>query len=135
PESRCTECELWRRSTKAEEPDVARAWQLVDELRGRTPAPQWPFVGRRARLAVAAVLARASLADSARHVLVASRGNPEIDPARDLVYNEAFVRTLLGDRDEELQLLRVVMAANRERRVVLGEGYQWGVWGLRAVHR
>jgi hypothetical protein len=57
------------------------------------------------------VLARAGLPDSARAVAYRSRGDASVDPTRDLVYVEAFVRTLLGDREEAIDLLAEFMAA------------------------
>ena len=59
---------------------------------------------------MAAALARAGQADSARAVAIRSRGGASVDPARDLVYVEAFVRTILGDNDEALDLLTEYMA-------------------------
>ena len=39
-----------------------------------------------------------------------SRGNPTVDPIKDLVYVEAFVRTLLDDDEEALDLLAEYLA-------------------------
>ena len=39
-----------------------------------------------------------------------SHGNADIDPTRDLVYVEAFVRTILEDNEEALDLLTEYMA-------------------------
>lgn len=124
-------CGLWMLTTKAKEPDVAAAWGLVDEVKRLTPPDDWAYQRLDAQIAVAGVLARAHLADSARHLLVASRGNPEIDPARDLLYSSAFVRTMLGDHEEALQLLREFIAANPERRAELAKDYQWWFRDLR----
>jgi hypothetical protein len=74
---------------------------------------------------VAATIARAGLADSSRHVAQRSRGRPEIDPTRDLLYAEAFVRTLLGDRAEAIKALKAYLAANPEKRATFVDDPSW----------
>jgi hypothetical protein len=81
------------------------------ELFVQLTSPEFADFDRRwAGMATAAVLARAGLADSARALAVASRGDPDIDPTKDLVYVESFVRALLGDHDEALDLLAEYLA-------------------------
>ena len=128
---RFVECQLWLMTSQAEAPDVAKAWQLVGQLGELTPAQRWEFGKLKAQMAVAAVLARDRSVDSARRVLTRSRGNPQLDPAQELLYLEAFVRTLLGDRDDALQLLKRYVAANPERRVDLAKDSQWWFRELR----
>ncbi len=128
---RFVECQLWLMTSQAEAPDVAKAWQLVNQLGELTPAQRWEFGKLKAQMAVAAVLARDRSVDSARRVLTRSRGNPKLDPAQELLYLEAFVRTLLGDRDDALQLLKRYVAANPERRVDLAKDSQWWFRELR----
>jgi len=84
---------------------------------------------------VAAVLARAGFVDSSRHLLAKSRGTPSLDPAQDLLYDEAFVRTLLGDKDEALRLLKLYVAGHDERRADLAKDYQWWFRDLRGDPR
>jgi hypothetical protein len=76
-------------------------------------------------LQVAAVLARAGLADSARHVVGRSLGHAGVDPTRDLVFHAAFVYTLLGDTTRALQNLKVYLVANPAKRATLGDGGWW----------
>ena len=122
---RFVECQLWLLASKAREPDAARAWDLVNEW-GKVASPAtWPFEKLKGQMVVAAVLGRAGLRDSARSVLLRSRGNRDIDPAHDLLYNEAFARTLLGDRDEAIRLLTAFIAARPERRADLATEYEW----------
>jgi serine/threonine-protein kinase len=128
---RFVECQLWLMTSQAEAPDVAKAWQLVGQLGELTPAQRWEFGKLKAQMAVAAVLARDRSVDSARRVLTRSRGNTKLDPAQELLYLEAFVRTLLGDRDDALQLLKRYVAANPERRVDLAKDSQWWFRELR----
>jgi len=128
---RFVECQLWLMTSEAEAPDVAKAWRLVSQLGELTPPQRWEFGNLKAQMAVAAVLARDRSVDSARRVLARSRGNPKLDPAQELLYLEAFVRTLLGDRDDALQLLKRYVAANPERRVDLAKDSQWWFRDLR----
>ncbi|MEJ2389375.1 MAG: hypothetical protein P8Y27_19340 [Chromatiaceae bacterium] len=112
---RFVKCQLWLMSMHDEEVDVQRAWELAAEYE-RASTPQTVELDRRwAGMAVAAALAQAGLKDSARAVAVRSRGGASVDPARDLVYVEAFVRTLLGDNQEALDLLTEYLA-------VIGQG-------------
>ena len=129
--ARFTECQLWLLTTKAKQPDVANAWRLVSELQQLTPEQDWTFARFKAQMVVAAVLARAGLADSSRRLATRSRATPEIDPDRSLVYYEAFVRTLLGDRDDALRLLKEYLVANPEQRTDLRQDYQWWFRDLR----
>ncbi len=86
-------------------PDPARAWALVAELSrldpdGRARDAGRPYSPLYRQAAVAAVLARAGAADSARAVLARlhrQAGNrPEL--RLPLLYDEAYVLLLLGDR-------------------------------------
>src|SRR5207247_6299994 len=66
------------------------------------------------------LLARAGLKDSASHVLVAARGGRDVDPEQELLSLEAFGRTLLGERDQAIDLLK--RYRSEERRVGKGRG-------------
>ena len=94
-------------SPAAPEPDVDHAWSLVELLEERLPdmASQW-------ELLAAAVLARASLDDSARAVI--SRASDPAD-ATALTY-EANARLLLGDREEAIRLLGDYLEMQPQRR-------------------
>ena len=107
-------CQLWLMTTKAKDPDESEAWRLYGELEELTPESLWDFEGRHGQMLVAAALARAGEADSARHVLERSRGNREIDPGGELVALEAFVRVLLGDYEESARLLEDFYSAHPE---------------------
>ena len=119
------DCQLWLMTATAVEPDGAKAWQLVDSMGKLTPARQWRLERLRAQIAVAAVLARAGLADSARRVLARSQAGAELDPERELLSFEAFARTLLGDREGALRLLTEQIAANPQHRVGLARFSHW----------
>jgi len=74
---------------------------------------------------VAAGLARAGLADSARRVVVRSRADPSLDPNRDLLETEAMVRTILGDQAEAVHLLKMYLVANPQHRKGMAETTMW----------
>jgi TolB-like protein len=129
-DARFAECQLWLMTMHDAEIDLDQAWELATEYEELSPSQTVDFRRRWARMAVAAALARAGQPDSARVVAERSRGGAAIDPARDLVYLEAFVRTILGDNDEAMNLLAEYLA-------VVGEdaGEQLDHWwfdGLRA---
>ena len=59
----------------------------------------------------------------------------EVDPAQDLLYGEAFVFTLLGDKDRAFELLKRYVAGHEERRADLAKDYQWWFRDLRSDPR
>ena len=109
-------CKLMMMSSKAVDPDVPLAWQLADEVVRLTAERDRPLKRLYEQIYVAAVLSRAGLADSARHVLVRSQGDGEIDPQRELLGYEAFVYVMLGDKEEALRLLDRYLVANPKHR-------------------
>ena len=116
-----TRCQLWLLSTKAREPDVARAWRLADSLSALSPVGRREYDSREARMFVAMVLARAGLPDSARAVALRARGGTDVDPTQDLAYDEVYVHLLRGDKDQALESLKRYLAANPERRASLAD--------------
>ena len=70
------ECRLWLMTTKGAEPDVPLALRLADTLIQRTPESKREFQPHNSQMIVAAILARAGLKDSARHVAVRARSTP-----------------------------------------------------------
>jgi tetratricopeptide (TPR) repeat protein len=124
------ECQLYLLTSKARDPDVALAWQLSDSLVKLAPEQDRVYQRLNAHMMVAATLARAGRADSARRVAERSRGRPEIDPTRDLRYAEAFVLTLLGDKAEAISALKVYFAANPEKRAGFADDPSWWFRGL-----
>jgi serine/threonine-protein kinase len=118
-------CQLWLMTTKAKEPEVALAWKLADSVAMVAPATQREFERLEARMLVAIVLARAGLADSAKHLAQRSRGGPDVDATRDLMLDDAYVQLLAGDKDEALNSLKVYLAANPDRRARMAEDPDW----------
>jgi serine/threonine-protein kinase len=128
-------CRLWLQSVRGAEPDVATAWKLVDSVQAITPQQEWPLQSRYARILVAGALWRAGQRDSAERVLVSARGNPEIDPDAELMTYEAAIRTMFGDKDAALEIIRQFLAANPEHREGLARSSGWWWRPLRSDPR
>ena len=94
----------------------------VDSL---TPAPRKAFEHHRAEMFLGVVLARAGLRDSARHVLEQARADRGVDPAQEILSIEAFGRTVLGDRDDAIALLKRYVAANPTHAFKRGGDISW----------
>jgi serine/threonine-protein kinase len=112
---RFARCQLVLMTMPEAEADVALAWQTVAEWGELSPDHLAEYHGHLARMYMGGVLARAGLADSARRVLEAARADREVDPRRDLAWTEAYMRVLLGDHDEAIDLLTQYMAANPDQ--------------------
>ena len=75
---------------------------------------------------VAAILARAGLKDSARHVAVrVTQHSRSSTPPETSSCIGAFAYTLMGDTVEALKSLEVYLAANPERRASYAEDSGW----------
>ena len=110
---RFVECRLLLMTTEADSPDVAQGWRLLAQIDSTTPQPLRAAEHHRAMMFLGAVLARAGLKDSARHVLVAGRARTrEDDPNQELSSLEAYGHVLLGETDEAIDLLKRYVAAN-----------------------
>jgi hypothetical protein len=90
-----------------------------------TSDKDWPFAEREARMLVAAAIWRNKMPDSAKSILVHARGNPSIDPSRDLVIDEAAVRAIFGDNTEAIDLLKQYLSANPDHREGMAETKSW----------
>jgi serine/threonine-protein kinase len=134
---RFMQCQLWLMATPADRAEVDRAWQLLAALDSLTPAPQRGFVVAQGRILVAAALARAGLPDSARSVLRRTRQRitHDIDPDQDLLSQEAYVRTLIGDSDIAIDLLKKYVAANPGHEFLQQAGQVWWWRALRTHPR
>jgi TolB-like protein len=107
-------CHLLMMTTKAVRPDPTEAWQRARELERVSPPQRREYYAREGQIMAAAVLARAGLPDSARRVLVRARADREIDPGGELMPMEAFVRTMLGDKTEAINLLQRAVGEHPE---------------------
>jgi len=131
---RFVECRLWLLTARARSADIPQAWALMDSL-GRMFPPaeravrrsehQMMVAGAIARVAVADSTTRPALVDSARRVLMRARAGRGPDPEGELLGTEAFVRTLLGDKDEAFRLLKQYFIANPGHRALFAQGNTW----------
>jgi DNA-binding SARP family transcriptional activator/TolB-like protein len=94
--------------------DAARAWRVVDSVEAVEPAEVTKLAWAQRRMFVAAILARAGLADSARAVLRTARAATGTAPWLDA--NEAYVRLRLGEPAAAIALLRRYIAENPAQR-------------------
>jgi len=103
--------------------DIAAAWRAAAEADRVDSGPV--LVADRAMM-VAAVIARSGLRDSALGVVRAARA-AVTDPyvATDMSYAEAYVRLLLGEREEALRLLGHYLDANPQARASAAQHLWW----------
>ncbi len=132
---RSTECQLWLMTTDNAEPNVTEAWRLHARMDTVAPAPMRPFELQYTKTIVGVILARAGLADSARHVLVSGRADSRIDPGQDILALEAFGRVQLGERGEAIKLLKRYVAANPTHAFTRGGDISWWWRDLRTDPR
>ena len=132
---RFTICRLQLLTTRAEEPDVARAWRLRDSVTALAPESEREIWTLSAQMTVATVLARAKLADSAQHLIARSRGNQDIDPNRELLFEEAVAQVALGNHDAAFKALKVYWAANPNRQAGMIDNPGWEFQALAADPR
>ncbi len=109
-------CQLWIMTTKAVRADPIEAWRRATEYENVAAPQQREYNRREGQIVVAAVLGRAGLPDSARHVLVRARADRTIDPRGELMGYEAVVRTMLGDKKEAVDLLQKYLTDHPEHR-------------------
>jgi serine/threonine protein kinase/tetratricopeptide (TPR) repeat protein len=126
-----SECQILVFALPGQKPDVDKAWQLLDQYVKLYPPNERDFRQREGQLMVAMALARAGLADSARAVALRARADATIDPGRELLYFEALLRNMLGDRDEALRLVGVYLATNPQDRETMAKDDSWWWNGIR----
>jgi eukaryotic-like serine/threonine-protein kinase len=102
---------------------IAEAWQALDAAERRDSSP---VLRADRRMMVAAVLARSNLGDSARAVLTRTRATITDPYVRiDMSFAEAYVRLLLGERDEALRLLSEYLGAHPQARGLTAHHPWW----------
>jgi serine/threonine-protein kinase len=122
---RFVQCQLYLMLTKAVDPDPEKAWDLVGTLKKFTPKQDWEFERRQAQILVSIVLDRAKLADSAHHVLAASRAGADIDPRGELMGLEALAHTFFGEHDEAISLLERYLTSHPDHRAGFAKVNAW----------
>lgn len=111
--------------TQGGSPDVAVAWQLVEET-VRLSSPRTRELYRSiVEGKMVAVLARAGLQDSARSHLRRVRTRAPDDPKKRLAQEEAHAWLLLGERDSALQALAKYLDANPQDRSYAAKDPWW----------
>ncbi len=130
-ESRFAECALRLLATPAESANVPRAWRLVDSLVAHAPGGDSTFRRGQGQALAAAVVAKAKLSDSVRHVLGRADVPAASDPTRDINEDEAFAWLLTGNKDAALRELKIYMTANPARGSGLGDDNDWKFRALR----
>ena len=123
-DTRFVTCQLFLLVTPGFPADVPRAWQLrarLDTLDAKDD------VRAQAEILVGGILARAGLPDSARAVWTRTRAmvTPEVDAQEGLSALEAYTRTLAGDMDEAIDLLKRAVAANPNHDFAGTAGRYW----------
>jgi serine/threonine-protein kinase len=132
---RFAECQIYVMSLKGQKPDVPKAWSLLDEYVRLSPPNMREFRQHEGEMLVAIAIARAGLADSARKVAEHARADASVDPTRDLAQWEAYLRAILGDKDEAFRQLSIYLAANPQERVNLAKEDTWWLRDLRSDPR
>jgi TolB-like protein len=122
-----TECQLDLMALPGQKVDVQRAWEILEDDVGLWPPNARDFRRRRDQMLMGFVLVNAGLRDSADHLALRSRADTTVDPNRELLYFEAALRNLLGDRDESLRLLKLYLTANPQDRSTIAndQSYWW----------
>ena len=129
--ARFVDCQLWLLTTPNADLDIERAWRLAARADSLTPAPQLPYRTRQRAILVASVIGRAGKTDSAEHVLTVARtGDPQVDPAQELVGFEALARTLMGQDDQAMAILKRYVAINPDHSFKRNGMVHWWWRGL-----
>jgi eukaryotic-like serine/threonine-protein kinase len=111
-------CRVWLMTLPSvtPRPEVSAAWTVADSATALAPESNREYAAREARVAVAIILGRLQLQDSASRVLDRVRATPEIDPHDDLMYHEAYGRLTIGQRDRAIRLLKEYVVRNPQHR-------------------
>lgn len=111
---RFVQCQLYLLTMPEAEPDVDRAWALLDEYRPLLNE-QPEYYEAQARLAVGGVIGRAGMSDSAQAVFRSAQVGPEVDPQGENMVFEAAMRSVMGDVDGAIDTLErfVLRSAGR----------------------
>ncbi len=126
------QCRLFLLTAPGPKPDIAEAWRDADSATALTDSAARPFYKLYYHTFVGAVLARAGLADSARRVLAASRGDALVDPQGDLRLPAAFAYAQLGDKAAAVRELTAYLNASPGRAAAFQDDTGWWFRDLRS---
>jgi TolB-like protein len=129
---RFIDCQLWLKLTPVATPDVDGAWALREQMLELVPEGQREMQGRLTQLIVGGVIMQAGMADSAQVVLETARAGVDIDPDQELLGYEAVVRSIVGDTDTSIQLLKRYLSANPGHDFEIAGGLHWWYQNLAA---
>jgi len=122
---RFTECELFSFALQGQKPSPDSVWKAYRQFVQRSPASSRQLDSLRGGLYVSMALVRAGLPDSAKAMLIRSRGNPQVDPTSDLLATEAQAWAQLGDKDKAISALTRYLANNPQRRAFAKFDESW----------
>jgi len=122
---RFTECQLLLFALQGKKPSVDSVWAVYREFLKRSPASLRQLDSLKGGLYVAMGLLRAGLPDSAKSMVIRSRGNPQVDPASELPIIEAQVWAQLGNKDEAIRALTRFFANNPQVRAFAKADESW----------
>ena len=118
-------CQMRLMVSKQVPADVPKAWKLASKYEQLTPEGDRPLAKLQGEVLVAAAIARAGLADSARHLLGRVDDPQDIDPTRDITLDKGVAYNLLGDKDAALAALKVYIAAHPDVATDLNSDNNW----------
>jgi eukaryotic-like serine/threonine-protein kinase len=122
---RFTECRLWLYNLPGRKVSADSVWQAYNAFVEKSPGNK-DFNKLKGGMIAALGLVRAGVSlDSARAVVGRSRGNPQIDPASELLVYEAHFRAQTGDKDDAIKLLTKFFAASPQQRAVAKDDDSW----------
>jgi TolB-like protein len=122
---RFLQCQLRLMIAKSVPADVPLAWRLADSITKLTPESDRPLAKLQSQVLVAAALARAGQADSARRLLGRIDDPADLDPTKDLTLDKGVAYNLLGDKDLALKALATYVAANPGSATGLDSDNNW----------
>jgi serine/threonine-protein kinase len=122
---RFTECRLWLYNLPGRKVSADSVWQAYNAFVEKSPGNK-DFNKLKGGMIAALGLVRAGVSlDSARAVVSRSRGNPQIDPASELLVYEAHFRAQTGEKDDAIKLLTKFFAASPQQRAVAKDDDSW----------
>jgi serine/threonine-protein kinase len=123
-----TECRLWMYTTPLQQPNLDSVWTYEQRYIAMFAPKMRPYKTKFAEVLVGGALARAGLADSARHVLDRAHPTPSEDPSREIEGYEAVMRVMIGtpaDKDAAVRLIEDYLTVNPEHRAGFAKRITW----------
>jgi TolB-like protein len=128
---RFAECRLWYYNMKGATPNVDSAWAALADYVKLGPPGEKELNQLKGQMRVAITLARAGLADSAKSLAEHSRGDANIDSARELAQLESLLYLVLGDKDGAFRHMSTWVASNPQQLESMSQDDSWEFRDLR----